>query len=68
MSQESYKFICYILLALLAYSVFSHYNTGKNYTATCNQLLFILNEDESRIEQVLGKRLGSECLNRMSSD
>ncbi len=68
MSSESYKISCYVLLALLAYSVFSHYNTGSNYTETCFRIFAIVNDDEARFEQVLGKRLSSECNYRMSSD
>jgi hypothetical protein len=68
MSSESYKIGCYVLLALLAYSVFSHYNTGSNYTETCFRIFAVVNDDEARFEQVLGKRLSSECNYRMSSD
>lgn len=68
MSRESYKSICFILLALLASSIFSHYNTGSDYTDTCFRIFAVVDDDESRFEQVLGKRLSSECRNRMSSN
>jgi hypothetical protein len=68
MSSDSYKISCYVLLGLLAYSVFSHYNTGSNYTETCFRIFAVVNDDESRFEQILGKRLSSECKYRMSSD
>lgn len=68
MSSDSYKISCYVLLALLAYSVFSHYNTGSNYTETCFRIFAVVNDDEARFEQALGKRLSSECKYRMSSD
>jgi hypothetical protein len=66
LNSESYKTICYILLALLVYSVFSHYNTGRNYTETCSSIFSAVNHDETRFEQVLGKRLSSECRGRMA--
>ncbi len=68
MSLDSYKISCYILLALFAYSVFSHYNTGSNYTDTCFRIFAAVNDDEARFEHILGKRLSSQCHNRMSSD
>jgi hypothetical protein len=65
MSAQSYKIGCYVLLGLLAYSVFTHYNTGSNYTETCFRIWAAINDDSSRFEQILGKRLSSECLYRM---
>ena len=68
MSPQSYKSICFILLAVLAYSVLSHYNTGSNYTDTCFRIFAAVSDDEARFEQILGRRLSSECRYRMSSD
>lgn len=66
MSPQSYKTIIFILLAVLAYSVFSHYNTGSNYTDTCFRIFTAVNNDDARFEDVLGRRLSTECNNRMS--
>jgi len=68
MSLDSYKISCYVLLALLAYSVLSHYNTGSNYSETCFRIFAVLNDDDARFEDVLGEKLSSDCKNRMSSD
>lgn len=65
MSSQSYKIGCFILIALLAYSVFSHYNTGSNYTDTCFEIWSAVDNNDNRFQQVLGKRLASECYYRM---
>jgi uncharacterized protein YpmS len=67
MSSESYKTLFFILLALLCYSIFSHYITGKSYKETCYAVLSAVDHDEARFQQVLGKNLASECMDRMSS-
>lgn len=65
MNPQSYKSICFILLAVLGYSVFSHYNTGSNYTDTCFEIWAAVENNDTRFQQVLGKRLASECYYRM---
>ncbi|MEO0048646.1 MAG: hypothetical protein RLZZ410_1605 [Pseudomonadota bacterium] len=67
MSSESYKSIFFILLAVLCYSIYSHYLTGKSYKETCYAVLSAVDDNETRFQQVLGKKLASECRDRMSS-
>lgn len=66
MSLESYRIACWSLLLALGISIFNHYFTGKSYTETCNQVYYAVGDDLNRFEQVLGKTLSQECLNRMS--
>lgn len=58
------KSVALHLPVFLALSIFTHYNTGINYTATCVRIYAVLEYSESRREQVLGKDLGSECIER----
>jgi hypothetical protein len=58
------KALLYSCLFFLAISMVSHYNTGSNYTATCARIFAVLEYNETRLEQVLGKDLSDKCSER----
>lgn len=67
MEQNYRKYFTYIFAGLLAYSVFSHYNTGSDYTDTCSAIYSVVQDDPQRMAQILGKDLAQRCINRLSS-
>jgi hypothetical protein len=66
MEQNYQKYLTYIFAGLLAYSVFSHYNTGSDYTDTCSAIYTAAGDNPQRLAQILGNDLAKRCINRLS--
>jgi hypothetical protein len=57
MEQNHQKYFTYVFAGLLAYSVFSHYNTGSDYTDTYSAIYSAAQDDPQRMAQILGRDL-----------
>jgi uncharacterized protein (UPF0333 family) len=59
------KYPIYILAGLLAFSIFSHYLTGSDYTEVCSAIYAVAGDSQERLIQLLGKNAAQNCLNRL---